>query len=163
MSVVVSKLMAHQQQQFFVPAAAPGQVQQAPVPTGQPVSVPMAQPVQMGMAPGQPMMGMAPGQPVMMGTAPGQPMITQPPVQYVAGPQGGMVFMPQPQVNVNVDQSSIGEQHLPSHNIALVMVMVILCAFFNITSLMFGIPAIILAVMVRMCLRPNLIIINFTL
>ena len=157
MSVVVSKLMAHQQQQFFVPAAAPGQVQQAPVPTGQPVSgVPMAQPVQMGMAPGQP---------VIMGTAPGQPMITQPPVQYVAGPQGGMVFMPQPQVNVNVDQSSIGEQHLPSHNTALVMVMVILCAFFNITSLMFGIPAIILAVMVRMCPRPNLKYINnyFTL
>ena len=122
-----SELMANQQQQFFVPAAASCQVQPAPVSTGQPV------------------MGMTPGQPVIMGTAPGQPMITQAPVQ----PQGGMVFMPQPQVNVNVDQSSIGEQHLPSHNTALVMVMVIFCAFFNITSLMFGIPAIILAVMVR--------------
>ena len=121
--------MANQQQRFFVPAAASGQVQPAPVSTGQPV------------------MGMAPGQPVIMGTAPGQPMITQSPVQYVAGPQGGMVFMPQPQVNVN---SSIDEQHLPSHNTALVLVIVIMCAFFNITSLIFGIPAIILAVMVRM-------------
>ena len=125
------ELMANQQQQFFVPAAASCQVQPAPVSTGQPV------------------MGMTPGQPVIMGTAPGQPMIhvTQPPVQYVAGPQGGMVFMPQPQVNVN---SSIDEQHLPSHNTALVLVIVIMCAFFNITSLIFGIPAIILAVMVRM-------------
>ena len=132
------ELMANQQQQFFVPAAASGQVQPATVSTGQPV---------MGMAPGQPVMGMAPGQPVIMGTGPGQPMITQPPIQYVAGPQGGMVFMPQPQVNVN---SSIDEQHLPSHNTALVLVIVIMCAFFNITSLIFGIPAIILAVMVRM-------------
>ena len=83
--------MANQQQQFFVPAAASGQVQPDTVSTGQLV------------------MGMTPGQPVIMGTAPGQPMITQAPVQ----PQGGMVFVPQPQVNVNVDQSSIGEQHLP--------------------------------------------------